>query len=553
MADIVKSSEKLIADFAENYMEKIFYFCLKKTGSVADAEDLTQDIAFSILLSLDRGTVPVNFPAWVWRIARNRYARWAKIKHKTREAKICVETDESEPVDESESALDAIIRKEQLSLLRRELAFIGNEYRNIIVAYYIENKSVSEIAASLSLSAGAVKERLYRARNILKEGMDMAREFGSRSYNPEKIIYTNVCDRPGNMGQPWTLMDPKLNQNIFLVCYKNQVTARELAIELGVALPYMEDTLERLVRETLLIKRGNGYETNFPIISREAQEKPNSFYAEILPRTVSMLEENTDRLMEQYAEAGAAFYGRWVTYDEAKWVLLMEFYKELYDLCDRSPKSVLGRTERNDQGRWDVVAAEVFEKAPEGVGYHCQTNGFRHYRFGYNGIWNQTPDNLSEAETEVLSRVVGGNFSGESDIASKLEEFDYIRIQSGRYIPHIVVFDADETKRFLDFCDKKNFSERFMEHAIARGKLIDGILKSLAMINDKVNAILYDDLPRNIRSNKYLTDALTREICRGSCTLGYLTELAVKDGWLTYDADTSRAVGAYMSVHGTGT
>ena len=102
MADIVKNSEKLIADFAENYMEKIFYFCLKKTGSVADAEDLTQDIAFSILLSLDRGTVPVNFPAWVWRIARNRYARWAKIKHKTREAEICVETDESEPVDESE-------------------------------------------------------------------------------------------------------------------------------------------------------------------------------------------------------------------------------------------------------------------------------------------------------------------------------------------------------------------------------------------------------------------------------------------------------------------
>ena len=31
MADIVKNSEKLIADFAENYMEKIFYFCLKKT------------------------------------------------------------------------------------------------------------------------------------------------------------------------------------------------------------------------------------------------------------------------------------------------------------------------------------------------------------------------------------------------------------------------------------------------------------------------------------------------------------------------------------------
>ena len=44
--------------------------------------------------------------------------------------------------DESKSIIDEMIYDEQLALLRRELAFIKSEYRNIIVAYYLENKSI---------------------------------------------------------------------------------------------------------------------------------------------------------------------------------------------------------------------------------------------------------------------------------------------------------------------------------------------------------------------------------------------------------------------------
>ena len=38
-----------------------------------------------------------------------------------------------------------------MALLRRELAFIKSDYRNIVVAYYTESKSVRDIASSLSL------------------------------------------------------------------------------------------------------------------------------------------------------------------------------------------------------------------------------------------------------------------------------------------------------------------------------------------------------------------------------------------------------------------
>ena len=102
----------------------------------------------------------------------------------------------------------------------------------------------------------------------------------------EEIVYTNICAKPGSLGQPWILMSPKLNQNIFLACYDNPMTLEELSIEIGVALPYMEDTVNHLINQTLLIKKGNKYETNFPIISKSTQQKIHLFFDKYFGKTI---------------------------------------------------------------------------------------------------------------------------------------------------------------------------------------------------------------------------------------------------------------------------
>ena len=132
----------LMKKFAEKYMETLFYFCLKKTSNSADAEDLTQDIALNILTALGNGTVPENFPAWVWQIARNRYAVWATRKHNHSQLVTGFDVGDYEIEDRSGTVLDEMIYSEELALLRRELAFIKQDYRQILVAYYIEGKSI---------------------------------------------------------------------------------------------------------------------------------------------------------------------------------------------------------------------------------------------------------------------------------------------------------------------------------------------------------------------------------------------------------------------------
>ena len=113
---------KFITEFTENYMGKLFYFCLKKTGNNMEAEDLTQDIALQIITALNKGTIPTSFSAWVWQIARNRYSLWSKQKHNRNESVTGSDIGDYELEDKAENVLDEMIHTEQMALLRRELA-----------------------------------------------------------------------------------------------------------------------------------------------------------------------------------------------------------------------------------------------------------------------------------------------------------------------------------------------------------------------------------------------------------------------------------------------
>ncbi len=539
---------KLINEFTENYMGKLFYFCLKKTSNTVEAEDLTQDIALQIITALNKGTIPTNFSAWVWKIARNRYSIWAREKHNRNESVTGSDIVDYELEDEDANVLDEVIHTEHLALLRRELAFIKSDYRNIVVAYYIENKSIREIASLLSLPENTVKSKLFRARDILKEGMEMAREFGKRSYNPEEIVYTNVCTIPGDLGQPWTLMDPKLNQNVFLACYDNPMTAEELAIEVGIALPYMEDTVNRLTSQTLLIKTTDKYETNFPIISREAQQKIHFYYEGIIPQLISLLTEHIDNLMAQYEEAGLCYYGKYQSYEEAKWMLLPNFYKGLYALCENSPKLKLGNTKRENNGVWDVVAFEKCDFIPDMVGYHCQSNGFVHYRFGYAGIFNRTPANLSVEETYELLLMVENVNPNNLKIAQKLVEYGYAFKKEDKFIPIVSVISKRTCDEFIRFSKKKKLSEDFIKSTERQKEIYGKLMEIYGNINIAVRDILIDDLPECIRKNPAMVEALLESVCTTSHTLGYVVKHALVSGWLKYEENTTPAIGAYFNI-----
>lgn len=67
--------------YANEYLGKIFYFCLKKTGNEQEAADLSGEINLEVVRAFMRGKEPDDFDAWIWAVARNRWAKWAAKKY----------------------------------------------------------------------------------------------------------------------------------------------------------------------------------------------------------------------------------------------------------------------------------------------------------------------------------------------------------------------------------------------------------------------------------------------------------------------------------------
>jgi RNA polymerase sigma factor (sigma-70 family) len=260
-------------------MRNVYYFCLKKTRNADEAESLASEITAAIVERLYAGDTPENFTAWVYAIARNRWSAWAKQRYDRRERFTDTALDELDIASGSDVEAGAEYR-EQLAILRRELAFVAREYREIVIAYYIEDRSVADIAKSLGIPVGTVKWKLYESRKHLKEGMKMSREFGPRSYKPEEIRFVGAASPKGS--PPTGAVERKIPKNLVLEASDNPSTAEELAIALGIALPYIEEEIELLIRADLMKKVGDKYVTNFYIADVETQ---NKIYA--------MLEENT--------------------------------------------------------------------------------------------------------------------------------------------------------------------------------------------------------------------------------------------------------------------
>ena len=501
MDNATTQPHRLIDEFTGGYMEKLFYFCLKKTGNTRDAEDLSHDTAYQILSALNRGVRPTNFSAWVWQIARNRYAAWAKKKHDHHASITGFDVGDYELEDDGGDVLDHLIREEQLLLLRRELAFIKSDFRGIVVAYYIEGRSIRDVACSLALSETAVKQRLLRARHILKEGIDMAREFGRRSYQPQDIFFAASGSQPS--GLPWSAVERQIPKNILLQASNNPSTAEELSMELGIALPYMEEEIALLVNATLLKKQGDHYITNFFILDRDCStEIYHALKSGAKERSRLIGEFMTDRLSDIRA-LGIA--GEHIDDNAVRWWLVPDLIDCLIEGSVRG-QSIYEPPARENGETWGFVGYEITD-LPENnmMGHNGSGSGdnmFWAYKYNDWSLWEQIGEPDWEV-TQLLCDCVRGN----RNTASFTElERDLWRHIDGKYahadehgaiIPDILVIWKDDLQGIhAMFREHRNYNA-LTENIKQAYAALEGIFKKYS------HQVLHDNLGYNIRMELY--------------------------------------------------
>lgn len=290
------NKQQVVYEKVTECMRTIFSFCITRTSSREEAEDLSQEIVKEVLRSANSLQEEQAFYGWMWAIANNVYKGYLRKRKKTEH----YDMDENHADSLSKAPETVVIERENLNLLKRELSLLSEKYREVTVAYYIENKSCNNISQELNISLDMVKYLLFKSRKILKEGMNMTREYGEKSYNPG-IFRVDVWMDEMDYKLYYDLFDRRLPGNILLAAYYNPMTVGEMSMELGVSVPYLEDEVKILLKHNLIKQLQNArYQTNIIIFTQgceeDAFEKTKDIYPLAADKLYQFIEKSEDKI-----------------------------------------------------------------------------------------------------------------------------------------------------------------------------------------------------------------------------------------------------------------
>jgi RNA polymerase sigma factor (sigma-70 family) len=167
----------------ERYHLALFDFLSRMTGNPSVAEDLVQDVFVRVLkyraTFRDEGT----FETWLYRIARN-----ARVDYFTsRRPSESIEEAAMEIPQPGEGPADAIQREREVARLRRALLLLREDKRELIVLARYRAMKHEQIAELLGIQVGAVKVRLHRAVQELRDIFLELPEEGAK-WNAKRLV-----------------------------------------------------------------------------------------------------------------------------------------------------------------------------------------------------------------------------------------------------------------------------------------------------------------------------------------------------------------------------
>lgn len=159
-------------ELVRRYQRPITSYVFRMLGDQDSALDVTQEVFIKVYNSLHKYSAEYKFSTWLYRIAHN-----AAIDHMRRNS-VVPQSIEAENADgtyqlQLESPRPSPEKDRELSEWRTEIDAVVKclppAYRDLIVLRHGRDLSYDEIAEVTGLPLGTVKNRLFRAREMMRD------------------------------------------------------------------------------------------------------------------------------------------------------------------------------------------------------------------------------------------------------------------------------------------------------------------------------------------------------------------------------------------------
>jgi len=156
----------------ERYQSLVCSVTYSACGDLSQSEDLAQETFISAWKNLSKLKDLARFKYWLLGIARNVTNSALRVRVRRSASAVVSLEDAGEPAAEASPPGEAAIIREEEALVWQSLETIPEQYREPLVLFYRQDKSLADVAAALDLSVDVAKQRLHRGRTMLKQKVE---------------------------------------------------------------------------------------------------------------------------------------------------------------------------------------------------------------------------------------------------------------------------------------------------------------------------------------------------------------------------------------------
>ena len=171
---VVKAAQKDLEHFGilvERYETKLKFYILRISHfSDLEAEEILQEVFIKAWKNLNEFDETLKFSSWIYRIAHNETIsafRKAKSRGDTERAELEPELFYS--LADEHNFIDDLDRKINAQEVQQILATLSENYREVLILRFVEDKSYEEIGDILMKPGGTVATLINRAKAQFKE------------------------------------------------------------------------------------------------------------------------------------------------------------------------------------------------------------------------------------------------------------------------------------------------------------------------------------------------------------------------------------------------
>jgi RNA polymerase sigma-70 factor (ECF subfamily) len=170
MSRLQGGDELALNELMQRWQQPVLNYLYRLGGNRAEAEDLAQATFVRIYQQREKYRSRGKFAVWLFTIATNLFRN--QVRWRWRHPQQPWEEGE-DPRDRGLQPDEAAIQREQIRVVRAALAALPVKLRTVLLLAETQEYEGKELALILGCTVKAVETRLYRARQLLREKLNL--------------------------------------------------------------------------------------------------------------------------------------------------------------------------------------------------------------------------------------------------------------------------------------------------------------------------------------------------------------------------------------------